>query len=215
MFISSLSLIHNLKMHLNWKHLVNVRFNRSFLSAAQTHLGRPSHSRGSSPGWTRRPGRSSRCHRTGQTSTPCWCMTGPGRCSTDPLPDSPTDRDPPGVKTPRGKAERQSCSSSRPSSRRSRHALCSKFGELNAAMSRAVIRVPSASPEECCAVKVLTMSSHHVRSVGSELRPSGAEAGRWVGSYSCVNSASLKGTVHHCKNKKLTKPTLMWQCEIN
>lgn len=60
------------------------------------YLGRPSRSRGSSLVWTRRPGRSSRCHRSGRASIPCWRRTRCGRCSTDPLPGSPGDPERPG-----------------------------------------------------------------------------------------------------------------------
>lgn len=83
---------------------------------ARTHLDRLSHSRGSSPGWTRRLGRSSRSHRSGQTSILCWCTRRSGRCSTDPHPDRPTDTARRGRETPRDTPKRQSCCSSTPSS---------------------------------------------------------------------------------------------------
>ena len=60
-----------------------------YKSPWDTHPDRRPHSRGSSPGWRRRPGRSSTGRRSGPPSSPHWCRTGPGRSSTGPRPGSP------------------------------------------------------------------------------------------------------------------------------
>lgn len=155
---------------------------KSLLFVFQAYLGRLSCSRGSSPGWTHRLGRSSRCRRSGQTSILYWHKTRPGQCSTDLLPDSLTDTDWPGVtQTRRDKAKRQNrCCSPRGSSWRQRRAPST--GSLSLARyRRSVLFI-------CCQVR---------------------QDQEWNGSVNSievihVSTVSLKGTIHPCRQRYLT-----------
>lgn len=155
---------------------------KSLLFVIQAYLGRLSRSRGSSPEWTRRLGRSSRCRRSGQTSILYWHKTRPAQCSTGPLPDSLTDTDWPGVtQTRRDKAKRQNrCCSPRGSSWRQQRAPST--GSLSLA------RYWGSVLFICCQVR---------------------QNQEWSGSVSStevihMSTVSLKGTVHPCRQKYLT-----------